>query len=203
MPVRSERVAVTADTHRSFRAHAVFDGKEPGCSQVEDGVPHVLLRVEAPDFVQLDFGVFGPAHDSAGNPPLSTGQTCGQICTSPGIIALVRPAAPGDDFAMSGLPEPGRPRLAAKHNGVMPAPHGIRAARYLSDGRMQRTLRIKHLRNKRYDSDTNSACDIIFRMLSALAVRRAVQIAGHLSAHRSETFSSPGVMIISYQLPVK
>ena len=36
---------------------------------------------------------------------------------------------------MSGLPEPDRPRLAAKHNGVIPAPHhSIKAARYLSDG---------------------------------------------------------------------
>jgi hypothetical protein len=36
---------------------------------------------------------------------------------------------------MSGLPEPDRPRLAAKHNSVIPAPHhSINAARYLSDG---------------------------------------------------------------------
>jgi hypothetical protein len=49
----------------------------------------------------------------------------------------------------------------------------------------------------------NSACDIIFRMLSAPAVRHAVQIARNLSAHRSEIFSYPHVRIISYQLPVK
>jgi len=108
---------------------------ERRCSQVEDGVPHVLLRVEALDFVQLDLGVLGLVHGSAGNPPLSTGQTCGQVCASPGIISLLRPATPGDDFAMSGLPEQDRPRLAVKHNGVVPAPHrSIRAARYLSDG---------------------------------------------------------------------
>src|SRR5438046_885681 len=103
--------------------------KEPGCSQVEDGVPHVLLRVKAPDFVQLDLGVLGLVHGSAGNPPLSTGQTCGQVCATPGIIALPRSATLRDDFAVSGLPEPDRPRLAAKHNGVIPAPdHSIRAA---------------------------------------------------------------------------
>ncbi len=109
--------------------------KERRCSQVEDGVPHVLLRVEALDFVQLDLGVLGPVHGPAGNPPLSTGQTCGQVCPSPGIVSLLRPATLGDDFAMSGLPEPDSPRLAAKHNGVIPAPHhSIKAARYLSDG---------------------------------------------------------------------
>ena len=104
--------------------------EELGCSQLEDGVPHVLLRVEALDFVQLDLCVLGLVHGSAGNPPLSAGQTCGQVCASPGIISLLRPATLGDDFAMSGLPEPDRPRLAAKHHGVIPAPHhSIRAAR--------------------------------------------------------------------------
>jgi len=109
--------------------------KDLGCSEVEDGVPHVLPRVEALDFVQLDLGVLGLVYGSAGNPPLSTGQTCGQVCASPGIISLLRSAGLGDDFAVSGLPEPDRLPLAAKHNGVVPAPHhSIRAARYLSDG---------------------------------------------------------------------
>jgi hypothetical protein len=109
--------------------------KEPGCSSVEDGVPHVLPRIQALDFVQLNLRVLGLVHGSAGNPPLSTGQTRGQICASPGTISLQRPTTLGDDFAMSGLPEPHRLRLAAKHNGVIPAPHhSIRAARYLSDG---------------------------------------------------------------------
>ena len=50
-------------------------------------------------------------------------------------ISLQRPTTLGDDFAMSGLPEPHRLRLAAKHNGVIPAPHhSIRAARHLSAG---------------------------------------------------------------------
>jgi hypothetical protein len=39
--------------------------------------------------------------------------------------------------------------------------------------------------------------------VSALAARRAVQIAGHLSAHNSETVSSRDVTIISCQLSVR
>jgi hypothetical protein len=40
-------------------------------------------------------------------------------------------------------------------------------------------------------------------LLSASAVLRAMQITGHLSVHRSETFSGPGLTIISYKLSVK
>jgi uncharacterized protein with GYD domain len=93
-----------------------------------------VVRVEALDFVQLDLGVLGPVHGPAGHPPLGTGQACGQVGASPGIISLLWPATLGDDFAVGRLPEPDRRRLAAKHNGVIPAPHHNRAARYLSDG---------------------------------------------------------------------
>ena len=64
--------------------------KKLRCSQAEDGVLHVLLRVEALDFVQLDLSVLGLVHGSAGNPPLSTRQTCGQACASPGILSPPR-----------------------------------------------------------------------------------------------------------------
>jgi hypothetical protein len=53
--------------------------------------------------------------------------------------------------------------------------------------------------------DLKFTYNVVFRglMLSAPAVRRALQIAGHLSAHNSETVSSRDVMIISYQLSVR
>lgn len=109
--------------------------KDLGCSEVEDGVPHVLPRVEALDFVQLDLGVLGLVYGSAGNPPLSTGQTCGQVCASPGIITLLGPPPLGGNFAMSRLPEPDRARPAAQHNGVVPAPdHHGGDARLPGDG---------------------------------------------------------------------
>jgi hypothetical protein len=106
-----------------------------GCSSAEGGVPHVVLGVEALDFVQLDLGVLCLVHGSAGNPPLSAGQTGGQVCASPGIISPLRPTPLGGNFAMGWLPEPDRPRLAAEHNGVVPTPHHHRGgARCLSDG---------------------------------------------------------------------
>jgi hypothetical protein len=36
-------------------------------------------------------------------------------------MSLLRLATPGKDFAVSGLPEPSRPRLTAEHHGVIPA----------------------------------------------------------------------------------
>jgi hypothetical protein len=94
-----------------------------------------VVRVETLDFVQLDVGVLGPVHGSAGNPPLSARQTSGQVGASSGGISLLRSAGLGDDFAVTRLPQPDTPRLVAEHNGVIPAPHhGARAARSLSDG---------------------------------------------------------------------
>jgi hypothetical protein len=94
-----------------------------------------MLGIEALDFVQLDLGVLGPAHGWADHPPLSAGQACGQICASPGIIVLLRPTPLGGNLAMGRVPEPDRARVAAKHNGVVPAPyhHGA-GTRCLSDG---------------------------------------------------------------------
>ncbi len=90
-----------------------------------------MLGVEAFDFVQLDIGILGPLHGSAGGPPLSAGKACGQVCASPGIIVLLGPAPLGGNFAMGRLPEPDRARVAAQHNGVVPAPdhHGGDARR--------------------------------------------------------------------------
>jgi len=94
-----------------------------------------MLGVKAPDFVQFNVGVLGPVHGSAGNPPVSTGKACGQVCASPGIVPLLRSARLSDDFAVSWLPKPDRRRLMAKHHGVVPTPHHCaRAARHLSDG---------------------------------------------------------------------
>jgi len=94
-----------------------------------------VVRVETLDFLQLDVGVLGSVHGSAGNPPLGTGQACGQVCASPGLMSLPRSTRLGDNFAVSRLPEPDSPSLVAKHNGVVPAPHhSVRAAGYLSDG---------------------------------------------------------------------
>jgi hypothetical protein len=94
-----------------------------------------MLGVKALDFVQFDVGVLGSVHGSAGNPPVSTGKTRGQVRASPGIVSLPRSARLSDDFAVSWLPKPDRRRLAAKHDGVVPTPHYCaRAARHLSDG---------------------------------------------------------------------
>lgn len=101
----------------------------------ESRVPHAMLRVKAPDFAQFNVGVLGSVHDSAGNPPVSTRQTCRQVCASPGVVSLLRSARLSDDFAVGWLPKPDRRRLVAKHNGVVPTPHYcVRAARHLSDG---------------------------------------------------------------------
>ena len=94
-----------------------------------------MVRVKTLDFVQLDVGVLGLVHGSAGHPPLGTGQACRQVCASPGLMPLLRSTRPGDNFAVSRLPEPDSASLVAKHNGVVPAPHhSVRAAGYLSDG---------------------------------------------------------------------
>jgi hypothetical protein len=94
-----------------------------------------MLGVKAPYFVQFNVGVLGSVHGSAGNPPVSTGKTRGQVCASPGIVPLPRAARLSDDFAVSWLPEPDRRRLVAKHDGVIPTPHYCAgAARHLSDG---------------------------------------------------------------------
>src|SRR5215471_11114180 len=45
----------------------------------EGRVPHVVLGVEAFDFVQLDIGVLGLVHCSAGDPPFGSGQARGQV----------------------------------------------------------------------------------------------------------------------------
>jgi hypothetical protein len=102
-----------------------------GCS-AEGGIPHVVRGVEALHFVQLDISVLGPVHGFAGDPPLRAGQACGQVRASPGIILLLRSAPPRGNFAMGRLPEPDRARVAAKHNGVVPAPdhHGGDARRH-------------------------------------------------------------------------
>jgi hypothetical protein len=89
-------------------------------SQAEGGVPHVMLGVKAPDFVQFDLSVLCLVYGFAGNPPLRAGQTSRQDCASPGIVSLLRSAPPGGNFAMGRLPEPDSPRLAADHNGVVP-----------------------------------------------------------------------------------
>jgi hypothetical protein len=64
-----------------------------------------MLGVEPLHFTQFDVGVFGPVHGSTGNPPLRTGQACGQVCASPGIMSLLRSTTLGNDFAVSRLPK--------------------------------------------------------------------------------------------------
>jgi len=106
-----------------------------GGSLLDGGVPQAMLGDESLHFDQLDVGVLGPVHGSSGNPPLRTGQACGQVCARPGIMSLLRPTAPSNDFAVSRLPKADRPRLIVKHNGVVPTPHHcVGAARQLSDG---------------------------------------------------------------------
>jgi hypothetical protein len=105
------------------------------CSPAEGGVPHVVPGVKALDFVQLDLGVLGPVHGAAGNPPFSAGQACGQVRASPRAVVLLRPAPPGGNFAVGRLPELDGARVAAEHDGVVPAPyHHAGQARCLSDG---------------------------------------------------------------------
>ena len=51
-----------------------------------------MLGVEALDLVQLDLGVLSLVDGSAGDPPASAGQACGEVGASPGIILLPRSA---------------------------------------------------------------------------------------------------------------
>jgi hypothetical protein len=138
--IRLDRIClpVSDDTHPRPEGgddHAVCEGRGAGCSSAEGGVPHVVLGVEALDFVQLDLGVLGPVRGCAGDPPLSAGQACGQVCASAGIILLLRAAPLGGNLAMGRLPEPDRARIAANHNSVVPAPdHHGGDTRYLSEG---------------------------------------------------------------------
>jgi len=93
-----------------------------------------MLRAEPLDLDQLDIGVLGPVDGSAGNPPLGTGQTCGQVGASPGIVYLARSTRLSNDFTVGWLPQPDRPRLMGQHYGVIPAPHHrIGAARHLGE----------------------------------------------------------------------
>ena len=82
-----------------------------------------MLGVEPLHLDKFDVGVLGSVHGFTGNPPLRTGQACGQVCASPGIIVVLRSASLSGNFAVGRLPEPDRARVAAKHNGVVPAPY--------------------------------------------------------------------------------
>jgi hypothetical protein len=94
-----------------------------------------MLGEEPLHFDQFDVGVLSSVHGSTGNPPLRTRQACRQVCASPGIMSLLRSATLRNDFAVSRLPKADRPRLIAKHNGVIPTPHHcVGGARHLSDG---------------------------------------------------------------------
>ena len=94
----------------------------------------MVLGVKAFDFVQLDVGVLGLVHGFAGDPPFSAGQACGQVRASARTIVLLRSAPLSGDFAMGRLPELDRSRVAAKHNGVVPAPYHHGGGWCLSDG---------------------------------------------------------------------
>jgi len=63
-----------------------------------------VLGVEAFDFVQLDIGVLGLVHCSAGDPPFGSGQARGQVRASPWTILLLRPTPLSGNFAMGWLP---------------------------------------------------------------------------------------------------
>lgn len=93
-----------------------------------------MLGVEPVDLDQFDIGVLGPVSGSAGNPPLGTGQTCGQVGASPGMMPLLRSTRLSNDLAVGRLPQSDRPRLMGEHHGVVPAPHHrIGAARHLGE----------------------------------------------------------------------
>jgi hypothetical protein len=95
----------------------------------------VVLGVNAFNFVQLGVGVLGLVHNFADDPPFSAGQACGQVRASPWTVLLLRPAPLSGNFAMGRLPELDRSRVAAKHNGVVPAPYHYRGGAWcLSDG---------------------------------------------------------------------
>jgi hypothetical protein len=82
-------------------------------SPTEGGAPHPVPRVEALDLVQLDIGVLGPVHGSAGNPPLRARQARGQVCASSGGVSLLRPTRLGDEFAVRRLPAGKQVHIAA------------------------------------------------------------------------------------------
>jgi hypothetical protein len=85
-----------------------------GSSLLDGGVPQAMLGEESLHLDQLDVGVLGPAHGPTSNPPVRTGQACRQVCARPGIMSLLRPTTPRNDFAVSRLPKADRPRLSAK-----------------------------------------------------------------------------------------
>jgi len=92
-------------------------------------------------------------------------------------------------------PRAGQTRLAAKHNGVIPAPHhSIKAARYLSDG-YQMTRRDPlppRRRELRYlpDGDNLAPDQDLAGILSDTEHDAAAQSRGNQSASRRSSHSS-------------
>lgn len=94
-----------------------------------------MLGAETLDLIQLDVGVVRRRHCGAGDPPVSPGQSGGQIGPGAGLSML--PGAPGtrNDFAVRRLPEPDQAALFAEHDSVIPPPdHRLGAVRRGRDG---------------------------------------------------------------------
>ena len=85
--------------------------------------PESVRGAEEPDLVHLDVGVFRPRYCGAGNPPVGTGQTCGQVSPGSGLPVLPGEARTRDHLAVCRLPEPNKVAFLAKDHGVVPSPH--------------------------------------------------------------------------------
>lgn len=66
--------------------------------------PETTLDAETLDLIQLDVGVLRLRDGGAGDPPVGTGQSGGQISSRSWLSMLLGTAGMRNDFAMSGLP---------------------------------------------------------------------------------------------------
>ena len=66
--------------------------------------PEIALVIELLDLVELDLGVFRSDRDGSGDPPVSSGQTGGQVGPTSRRSQLLGAARPRNDFAVRGFP---------------------------------------------------------------------------------------------------
>jgi hypothetical protein len=89
-----------------------------------------MLGAETRDLIELDVGVLCFRDGGAGDPPVGTGQSGGQVGAGSGLSMLHRAARTRNDFAMRRLPQPDKAGFLAEDDGVVPPPdHSLSAVR--------------------------------------------------------------------------
>ena len=68
-------------------------------------IPEAVFREEVCDFVELDVTVFGALGDRAGDPPVCSGESSGQVGATSGSVALVGVAGSSEDRAVERFPQ--------------------------------------------------------------------------------------------------